>query len=149
MNEKNYNSAIALLIQLIVKNNPGGVARALSKVGYEAKGFIPAVDLENALLQLHMGDQDAFFQVMKDIPWNYGDMATNKPEIRDQLIALTGSVDNATAKGEWWTVLLSLVQTVVTPPNAGPAPETNTTGIYVLAAVAVVIIIILILILVS
>lgn len=108
--DKQYNKAITLLIRLIVLNNAGGVSRILKQEGYETKNFIPPGELEAALLQLYMADSDKFFSLMKKIAWNYGDVETNKPEIRNELMKLSGSdPDSQEDKLVWWMKTLDML----------------------------------------
>lgn len=103
------NKAIALIIPLIVKNNAGQVAIALRDAGY-SKDFIPETELEAKLFQLYTANPDMFFEVMKNIPWNYGQAETNKPEIRDELIKLvTDHSDKEISKDNWWPELIDLL----------------------------------------
>lgn len=103
------NKAIALIIPLIVKNNAGKVAIALKDAGY-SKDFIPETELEAKLFQLYTANPDMFFQVMKNIPWNSGQIETNKPEIRDELINLVTDLSkNEISKDNWWPELITLL----------------------------------------
>lgn len=139
MKIQNYNSAVTLLIHLIVMNNPGGVARALKNLGYDSRNYVPASELEKALLQLHYADKEEFFQLMRNVSWNYGDMATNKPEIKQQLIELTGSDVSPNAKVEWWQLILQLVQGA--PPTSSYTPTAqsgNNTNIMIGLALVIV-----------
>lgn len=100
------NKAISLIIPLIVKNNAGKVALALRDAGY-SKDFIPAPDLEAKLFQLYIANPDLFFSTMKSIPWNPGENETNKPEIKERLIAIVSEVSGReVAKDTWWPELL-------------------------------------------
>lgn len=104
------NKAIPIIIHLIVLNNAGGVARALKEAGYESKNYVPESELEMALLQLYMADQVRFFEVMKSIPWNYGHIETNKPEIKDELIKLVvANTGYEVSKDTWWQELIALL----------------------------------------
>lgn len=111
MNIQDYNKAITLLIHLIVQNNAGAVARALKQHGYDdTKNYIPRPELEAALLQLYMADHYKFFELMRSISWNYGDTDTNKPEVRDELIKLSGiDPETETNKENWWQILIDLI----------------------------------------
>lgn len=110
MTPKEYNKAILLIIHLIVRNNGIGVAQAIKNYGYDSKNYIPAGDLETALLQLYIADQSKFFDVMKNISWNSGHQATNTKQISGQLkklISLYGiSIDNS----NWWQTLILLLK---------------------------------------
>lgn len=124
------NRAIALIIPLIVKNNAGKVAIALRDAGY-SKDFIPASDLEARLFQLYIANPTMFFEVMKSIPWNYGEAETNKPEIRDELINLvTSNTGYQVSKDNWWKILIALLGPAIpaqerisspVPPSNGPS----------------------------
>ena len=105
-----YNKAIALISHLIVLNNAGGIARALIAAGYERKTYIDDCELELKLLRTYLADKAKFFEVMNNIAWNYGEARTNKPEIKEQLIALTNLPDTAESKGDWWKHLLILMK---------------------------------------
>lgn len=109
MTIREYNKAIILLIHLIVMNNAFKVANALKEVGYDTKNFIPAPELEAALLQLYMADPNKFFQVMNNVTWNYGHVATNVPEGRDQVINLISQAGIETDKSNWWQNFIGLI----------------------------------------
>lgn len=103
------NKAIALIIPLIVKNNAGKVAIAIRDAGY-SKDFIKDPELEAKLFQLYTANPDMFFEVMKNIPWNSGQIETNKPEIRDELIKLVSHhSDKEISKDNWWHELITLL----------------------------------------
>ncbi len=103
------SKAIALIIPLIVKNNAGKVAIALKEICVE-KDFLPAGKMESNLFQLYIYNPDAFFDVMKSIPWNPGESETNKPEIKDKLIRLvTENTNNEISKTNWWPELIELL----------------------------------------
>lgn len=107
------NKAIALLIPLIVKNNAGKVALALRDAGY-SKDFIPAPDLEARLFQLYTANPDLFFSIMKTIPWNPGEIETNKPELKEQLLAVVSEVTGKEiSKDTWWPELLDYLNPVL------------------------------------
>lgn len=110
MNQEN-NKAIALIAHLIVLNNAGGTARALTNAGYERKTFIDDCELELILLRTYLADKKKFFEVMNTIPWHYGETRTNKSEIKEKLIALTNIMDSAESKGDWWKQILILLNT--------------------------------------
>ncbi len=107
---EDQNKSVALIIPLIVTNNAGKVAIALRDAGY-AKKFIPPGELEAGLFQLYTANPDKFFEVMKTIPWNYGEKTTNKPEIKDELIKLVVSnsrnADYEVDKETWWKELIA------------------------------------------
>ncbi len=109
---EDQNKSVALIIPLIVTNNAGKVAIALRDAGY-AKKFIPPGELEAGLFQLYTANPDKFFEVMKTIPWNYGEKTTNKPEIKDELIKLVVSnsrnADYEVDKETWWKELIALL----------------------------------------
>ena len=110
MNLEDYNRTVAILVHLIVMNNAYGVAKALKDQGYDTQKFIPAPELEAALLQLHMASRDKFFKVMQNIPWNPGHVNTNQKVVIDNMIKLTQSksgemVDQTT----WWPSLVGFV----------------------------------------
>lgn len=109
------NKAIALIIPLIVKNNAGKVALALREAGY-SKDFIPAPDLEAKLFQLYNANPDLFFSTMKTIPWNQGENETNKPEVKDQLLAAVSQVTGKEiSKDTWWPELLDYLNPALQP----------------------------------
>lgn len=113
------NKAIALIIPLIVKNNAGKVALALRDAGY-SKNYIPAPDLEARLFQLYTANPDMFFQVIKTIPWNYGEVETNRPEIREELIRLVSqNAGYEVSKENWWTELITLLDTTEVSERTG------------------------------
>ena len=63
-----YNIAILSMIKIIVDNNSGCVARRLKENGYKnSQNIIPAGELESALFQLHTGNRNLFFEVMKKV----------------------------------------------------------------------------------
>lgn len=137
------NKAIALIIPLIVKNNAGKVAIALRNSGYSKK-FIPASELEARMFQFYTANPDKFFEVMKTIPWNYGEIETNKPEIRDELIKLVS--DNTgyeVSKDTWWPELIALLsKSVPVQQNRNISMANYRMGMYgillVLAAIGIV-----------
>lgn len=122
------NKAIALIIPLIVKNNAGKVSRVLKDAGY-SKDFIPGPELEARLFQLYTANPDMFFDLMKTIPWNYGEIETNKPEIREELRKLVAeSTGHPVSKETWWPELVSLLD----PRNSqrpAPAVKTSSEGV--------------------
>lgn len=106
-----YNKTAAMLIHLIVMNNAFGVAKALKDEGYDTRKFIPAPELEAALLQLNMVDQDKFLRVLQNIPWNPGHGNTNQPEVINSMVKLAQSkvgpsVDNT----NWWPSLIKFIE---------------------------------------
>lgn len=106
-----YNQAISLIIPLIVKNNAGKAAIVLRKAGYTASDYIPASELEAKLFQIHTADPELFYAIIKEIPWNYGDSATNTPEIKDRLIILTQEqILTDVSKENWWQNLILLLE---------------------------------------
>lgn len=134
---QDQNKAIALIIPLIVKNNAGKVAIALRNAGY-SKDFIPAPDLEARMFQLYTANPDMFFEVMKDIPWNYGETETNKPEIKDELIKLVSSnPDYEFSKETWWQELVAMLTPAVPVQRELPAPAKNY-GVVILLVAAIV-----------
>lgn len=141
-----YNKAITLLIHLIVLNNTGGVARLIRQAGYDTKSYIPKAEMEAALLQLYLASPEKFFKIMKQIPWNYGDMETNKPEIKDELIKLSGVNTDETDKSKWWTEILNLMS--IHPSYLSQFPDNNKKyfGVFgiILIAIAVIVIIIVV-----
>lgn len=138
MTIKEYNKAITLLIHLIVLNNAGAVARALQQAGYPVKNYIPAAELEAALLQLHMANRTKFFEVMNNVSWNYGDLATNTVEIQDELKKLAGvPAGTATAKMDIWGTLIGLLLGGPSAPAPPPPPAVNTWAIVGLSLVVV------------
>lgn len=135
------NKAIALIIPLIVKNNAGKVAIALRNAGY-SKGFIPQSELEARLFQLYTANPDMFFEIMKTISWNYGEVETNRSEIKDELIKLVSANYNLEpSKDNWWGQLIAMIAPAVPAQQreAAPAsPLSKSYGIPVLIALAVV-----------
>lgn len=108
MNE-NKNKIVSLIIPLIVKNNAGKVAIALRDAGY-SKNFIKDTELEAKLFQLYTANPDMFFEVMKNIPWNPGQIETNKPEIRNELIKQVDAYSHKEiSKDNWWPELIALL----------------------------------------
>lgn len=108
---QDYNKTIAMLVHLIVMNNAFGVAKALKDEGYDTKRFIPAPELEAALLQLNMVNRDKFLKVIQNIPWNPGHINTNQAAIINSMVALTkskvgASVDNT----NWWPSLIKFIE---------------------------------------
>lgn len=100
---------IILITNLIVRNNGGAAARALMEMGYEKK-YIENEELEKALLQLYLADPDKYFNLLISIPWNYGHIETNKPEIRDAILKAMNITDTIETKGEWWKALVNEVR---------------------------------------
>lgn len=148
------NKAIALIIPLIVKNNAGKVALALRDAGY-SKDFIPAPDLEARLFQLYTANPDLFFSTMKSVPWNYGEVETNKPEIRDQLIQVVSQITGTeVSKETWWPELLDILNPVKQAERSAAAPTNYSvsTGnfsyviaiLFILAALVIIIALIII-----
>lgn len=116
---QDQNKAIALIIPLIVKNNAGKVAIALKNSGYSKK-YIPQAELEAKLFQFYIANPDGFFAMMKTIPWNYGEIETNKPEIRDELIKLVAAgTENEVSKDTWWQELIAILSEKA--PDPAPA----------------------------
>lgn len=145
MNTRDYNKAVTLLIHLIVINNAGAVARALKQAGYDVKSYIPAPELEMALLQLQMADTVKFFSLMQSIPWNYGDTETNKPEVRDELMKLVAAQSSIEiTKDNWWKILLAMVDSRI-PAQSTCDRSINEKhfGIFKIAAIVAIIIVII------
>lgn len=131
------NKAIALIIPLIVKNNAGKVAIALRDAGY-SKSFIPGPELEARLFQLYTANPDMFFEVIKTIPWNYGEAETNKPEIKDELIKLVSEgSDIEISKDNWWQQLIVMLSPVNIEERQLPAITKNY-GVVILLVVAII-----------
>lgn len=109
---EDYNIAIVSVIKMIVDNNAGCVARKLKTVGYEPKNFIPASELESALLQLHTVNRKLFFEVMAQCEWNYGNNNwTNNPLYRDQIYkAVSKYSGKQVDKLNWWKVTLDYLK---------------------------------------
>lgn len=106
-----YNKAIILVIHYIVKNNAYGVAKALKDEKYDTKNYIPAAELEMALLQLYIADKNRFFKVMKNITWNKGHVSTNQ-FAKDKLMQLTSIQSGASVTDDnWWQSLISSLST--------------------------------------
>lgn len=103
-----YNMAIISIIKMIVENNAGCVARKLKEVGYETKSYIPASELESALLQLHTVNKKTFFNVMANCEWNHGNNNwTNNPEYKNQIFsAVSKYTGKKVDKSNWWKVTL-------------------------------------------
>lgn len=107
-----YNKSIAILIHLIVMNNAFGVANALKKEGYDTKNFIPAPELEAALLQLSIADKAKFFRVMKNIEWNPGHVSTNDAEVINNMVKFTQQhASPSVSKVNWWPALVHYFST--------------------------------------
>lgn len=143
MTSQDYNKAIAYIIPLIVKNNAGRVAIAFKEAGY-SKNYIPSGELEARLFQLHNINPQKFYEVMNTIPWNYGEVETNKPEIRDRIIEFTGTKDSREAKGDWWKNLLASLFSQPQQQQGPVAYTTNTGAMIGLVVVAIGIIVALI-----
>ncbi len=104
------NKNIALIVPTIVMNNAFGTARALKDAGY-SKDFIPDGELEAKMFQLYLANPTKFFEVLSSIPWLESETKTNKPEIKQRLIALSGIKDTAENRGDWWKKLVTNIQT--------------------------------------
>lgn len=110
MTIQDYNKTVALLIHLIVMNNAFGVAKALKDEGYDTRKFIPAPELEAALLQFNMVDQDKFLKVLQNISWNPGHLNTNQAEIINNMVTLTKSkVGTSVDNTNWWPSLIQFI----------------------------------------
>lgn len=134
---QDQNKAVALIIPLIVKNNAGKVAIALRDSGY-SKSFIPGPELEARLFQLYTANPDKFFELMKTIPWNYGEKETNKPEIKDELIKLVTSNPNYEfSKETWWQELIAMLASLTPDQRKKPGMSQNNTVVILLAAATV------------
>lgn len=110
---QDYNKSVALLIHLIVMNNAGMAARVLAQAGYPVKNYIPEPELEAALLQLHIADKKRFFEVIKNISWNPGHIATNDENIINNMINLTQANAGTDANtSTWWPMLIQYISTI-------------------------------------
>lgn len=105
-----YNRVIALIVPLIVQNNAGKTAMILRQFGYEKKTIIPAHELEAKLFQLYLADPNKFFLVLENIEWLNSETQTNKPEIKNTLIRLTGINETPATKGDWWKKLVEMLK---------------------------------------
>lgn len=110
MTSQEYNRSVVMLVHLIVMNNAGMVARALRQIGYPVKDFLPAAELEAALLQLSMADRAKFFQMMKNIQWNTGHRATNQPEMINGLIKLASEGNASVNNTNWWPSMVTILE---------------------------------------
>lgn len=111
MTISDYNKTVAMLVHLIVMNNAFGVAKALKDEGYDTRKFIPAPELEAALLQLNMVNQDKFLRVMQNIAWNPGHLNTNQTEIINNMVTLTKSKVGASVNNtNWWPSLIKFIE---------------------------------------
>lgn len=139
MTAKEYNKGVATIVKTIVANNAGGVARALKDAGYPTKNYIPSSELEAVLLQLSMTDHNKFVEVIKNVPWNNGDVATNTPQVREALMKLVNAQPGSelARSGNWWDIILGLF-TQQQPPPPQQAPPSNIWGNLALAVVATV-----------
>lgn len=143
MTRAEYDRAVIGVVALIVKNNAGGVARALRDAGYTSKyDKIPESELEAELLKLHALDKNKFYAVMNNIPWNYGDTATNKPEIRDRIMGLVKMNNpnvntDSTTKSDWWGGLLNLLSGSSAGTQISTTYSRNTTAIVALAVLGI------------
>jgi hypothetical protein len=104
------NKAISLTIPIIVQNNAAGVARVLRQLGYEKKTIIPAAELEAKMFQLYLADPKKFFAALANIEWLQSETETNKPEIKNKLIAIVGLQETPDTKGDWWKKLVSMLK---------------------------------------
>lgn len=140
MTSQQYNKGIATIVKTIVANNAGGVARALKEAGYETKNYIPASELESVLLQLSLANRDKFFEVLKAVPWNNGDVATNQPQVRETLMKLVDAQPGSplARSGDWWDILLSLFTQQAPPPPPQQQPS-NIWGNLFLAVIATIV----------
>jgi len=138
------NKAVSLLIPLIVKNNAGKAAIALKDAGY-SQGYIPAAELEARLFQLYTANPKRFFEVIKEIPWNYGETETNKPEIKEELIKLVSEgSDIEISKDNWWKELINMLSEDTQVEQQSRVPAKNNGMVFLLIAAAVGIVIALI-----
>lgn len=105
-----YNQAIAVIVPLIVQNNAGKTAMVLRQMGYEKQSIIPAGELEAKLFQLYLADPNKFFVALGNIEWLNSETQTNKPEIKQTLIALTRMQETPATKGDWWKQLVLMLK---------------------------------------
>lgn len=110
MNEA-QNQAIVCITHAIVLNNAFGAAQALRNAEYDKREFIPDCEIELRLLQLFLCERQKYFELMASIEWKAGEARTNKPEIKEQLMALTNIPDTAESKGDWYKHILILLNT--------------------------------------
>lgn len=108
MNER--NKSIALIVPAIVMNNAFGSKRALEEAGY-SKSFIPDGEMEAKLFQLYLANPEKFFELLNSIPWLENETQTNRPEIKQRLIALSGIQNTPATRGEWWKKIVQMIQT--------------------------------------
>lgn len=112
-NMNDYNIAILAVIKMIVDNNAGCVARKLRETGYKStQDVIPAGEMESALFQLHTGQRDLFFDVMKKCQWNNGIKNwTNDNNIYEKIISSVQKRTGITVdKNNWWSVTMNYLQ---------------------------------------
>ena len=108
-----YNAGIVAVIKMIVENNSGCVARKLRAVGYISKyDKIPTLELEAQLLKVYMGQEELFFDIMRQCEWNYGNNNwTNNPIIRDQILsAVEEHTKTKVDKTNWWPIAINHLQ---------------------------------------
>lgn len=103
------DKSIVLIVPTIVMNNAFGTARALKDAGY-SKDYIPDGELEAKMFQLYLANPIKFFEVLNSIPWLESETKTNKPEIKQRLIALSGIKDTAENRGDWWKQLVNNIK---------------------------------------
>lgn len=109
-----YNLAILAVTKMIVENNAGCVSRKLKEIGYDkSKGYVPASDLESALLQLHAANRHKFFEVMKKCEWNFGNNNwTNDDKYRTQILnAVSKHTGRLVDKTNFWDITMNYLQT--------------------------------------
>lgn len=104
--------AVLSVIELIVENNAGCVARKLKDVGYNTKNFIPAPELKVALVQLHDANRDLFYKVMRTCEWHQGNNNwTNNPLYRDKVLAAVETYTGQKVdKTNWWITTINYLQ---------------------------------------
>lgn len=104
-----YNIAIVSVVKMIVDNNAGCVSRKLKEIGYETKKYIPATELEYALLQLHTANRDKFFEIMNKCEWNNGNSNwTNDSKYKSQIMSAVELYTGKTVdKTNWWKTTMN------------------------------------------
>lgn len=119
MTRQEYNTTVASVIKLAVLNNAGSVSRALKKSGYPSKDFIPNSELESALFTLYVASPDKFFEVLRNVQWNYGNNnGTNDPKNLDPIIQqLSNETGSTVSKSDWWGTIVTVLSNAFIPSS--------------------------------